>query len=85
MQGAPGRAPFDRILVTAAAEEIPQALVDQLTDDGEMLLPLGPHAGPQHIVRLTKSKDGVAARGSDRGALRAAVAGAGAKNSDRQL
>ena len=59
MQGAPGRAPFDRILVTAAAEEVPQALVDQLTDDGVMVLPLGPHAGPQHIVRLTKSEDGL--------------------------
>lgn len=58
--GAPGRAPFDRILVTAAAEDIPQALVDQLTDDGEMLLPLGPHSGPQHIVRLMKTEDGVA-------------------------
>ncbi len=57
LQGAPGRAPFDRILVTAAAEEVPQALVDQLTDDGAMVLPLGPHAGPQHIVRLTKSGD----------------------------
>lgn len=58
LQGAPGRAPFDRILVTAAAEDIPQQLVDQLTDDGVMVLPLGPHSGPQHIVRLTKSKDG---------------------------
>jgi protein-L-isoaspartate(D-aspartate) O-methyltransferase len=55
--GAPSRAPFDRILVTAAAEEVPQALVDQLTDDGAMVLPLGPHSGPQHIVRLTKSGD----------------------------
>lgn len=55
LQGAPSRAPFDRILVTAAAEEVPQALVDQLTDDGAMVLPLGPHSGPQHIVRLTKN------------------------------
>ena len=57
LQGAAGRAPFDRILVTAAAEEVPQSLVDQLTDDGVMVLPLGPHAGPQHIVRLTKRGD----------------------------
>lgn len=57
LRGAPGRAPFDRILVTAAAEDIPQELVDQLTDDGAMVLPLGPHSGPQHIVRLTKGKD----------------------------
>lgn len=57
--GAPGRAPFDRILVTAAAADIPQDLVDQLGDDGAMVLPLGPHTGPQHVVRLTKSKDGL--------------------------
>jgi protein-L-isoaspartate(D-aspartate) O-methyltransferase len=59
LQGASDRAPFDRILVTAAAEDIPQALVEQLADDGEMLLPLGPHSGPQHIVRVTKSEEGI--------------------------
>ncbi|MDO9413737.1 MAG: protein-L-isoaspartate(D-aspartate) O-methyltransferase [Pseudolabrys sp.] len=53
--GAEAKAPFDRIIVTAAAEEVPQALVDQLTDDGIMVLPLGPHNGPQRIVKLTKS------------------------------
>jgi len=55
MQGWPERAPFDRIIVTAAAEEIPQALTEQLADGGVMLLPLGPQAGTQHIVRVTKS------------------------------
>jgi protein-L-isoaspartate(D-aspartate) O-methyltransferase len=59
LQGASDRAPFDRILVTAAAEDIPQALVEQLADDGEMLLPLGPHSGPQHIMRVTKSEEGI--------------------------
>jgi protein-L-isoaspartate(D-aspartate) O-methyltransferase len=59
LQGASDRAPFDRILVTAAAEDIPQALVEQLADDGEMLLPLGPHSGPQHIVRVTKGEEGI--------------------------
>ncbi len=53
--GAPNLAPFERIIVTAAAEEIPQALVDQLADGGVMVLPLGPHGGPQQIVRLTKT------------------------------
>jgi protein-L-isoaspartate(D-aspartate) O-methyltransferase len=57
--GVPERAPFDRIIVTAAAESVPQALVDQLADDGVMLLPLGPHRGPQYLVRLTKTKDGL--------------------------
>ena len=57
--GVPGRAPYDRIVVTAAAEELPQALTDQLGDDGVMILPLGPHGGSQHIIKLTKSKTGI--------------------------
>jgi protein-L-isoaspartate(D-aspartate) O-methyltransferase len=60
MEGAPDKAPFDRIVVTAAAETVPQALVDQLADDGIMLLPLGPHDGPQQIVKIVKSAAGVA-------------------------
>ena len=59
MEGAPDKAPFDRIIVTAAAETVPQPLLDQLADDGILLLPLGPHDGPQQIVKLTKSKDGI--------------------------
>lgn len=54
------QAPFDRIIVTAAAETVPQALIDQLADDGIMLLPLGSHSGPQHIVKITKSPAGIA-------------------------
>ena len=57
--GEPMRAPFDRIIVTAAAESIPPALVAQLAEDGVMILPLGPHGGPQELVRLTKTKDGL--------------------------
>jgi protein-L-isoaspartate(D-aspartate) O-methyltransferase len=55
MEGLPEQAPFDRIIVTAAAEMIPDALVDQLADGGLMVLPVGPHDGPQLIVRLRKS------------------------------
>jgi protein-L-isoaspartate(D-aspartate) O-methyltransferase len=58
--GAPDRAPFDRIIVTAAAEEVPAALIEQLADGGMLVLPLGPRNGTQHIVKLTKSADGVA-------------------------
>jgi protein-L-isoaspartate(D-aspartate) O-methyltransferase len=58
--GLPARAPFDRIIVTAAAEEIPQALVDQLAEGGIMVLPLGPHDGPQDLVKLRKTKTGLA-------------------------
>ena len=57
--GHPERAPYDRIIVTAAAEEIPEPLVAQLGEGGLMLLPLGPHGGAQRIVKLTKSEDGV--------------------------
>jgi len=53
--GVPERAPFDRIIVTAAAEQVPEALVEQLAEGGVMLLPLGPHGGTQHLVKLTKS------------------------------
>jgi len=60
LAGVPEKAPFDRIIVTAAAETLPQALIDQLADDGVMVLPLGPHGGAQHIVKLTKSQTGVA-------------------------
>jgi protein-L-isoaspartate(D-aspartate) O-methyltransferase len=57
--GVPEKAPFDRIVVTAAAEEVPEALIEQLVDGGIMLLPLGPHDGTQHIVKLTKASTGV--------------------------
>ena len=58
--GVPDRAPFDRIMVTAAASEIPQALIDQLAIGGLMVLPLGPQNGAQSIVKLTKTEAGVA-------------------------
>ena len=38
---------YDRIIVTAAAESVPQALVEQLAEGGVMVLPLGPHGGAQ--------------------------------------
>jgi protein-L-isoaspartate(D-aspartate) O-methyltransferase len=57
--GVPELAPFDRIMVTAAAEEIPDALMGQLGDSGKMVLPLGPRHGTQHIVKLCKTPDGV--------------------------
>ncbi len=56
--GVPGRAPYDRIIITAAAETVPEALLDQLVEGGVMILPLGAHDGSQHIVKLTKSQTG---------------------------
>jgi protein-L-isoaspartate(D-aspartate) O-methyltransferase len=58
LAGAPERAPFDRIIVTAAAEQIPEALLEQLIVGGMMILPLGRHGGSQSLVRLTRTADG---------------------------
>jgi len=57
--GAPEFAPFDRIMVTAAAEEVPDALVGQLGDGGKMILPLGPRDNTQRIVKLVKTASGL--------------------------
>ena len=58
MEGAPDFAPFDRILVTAAAEEIPEALIAQLAEGGKMVLPVGPRDATQYIVKLHKQPGG---------------------------
>jgi protein-L-isoaspartate(D-aspartate) O-methyltransferase len=57
LEGAEERGPFDRIIVTAAAEKVPQALVNQLAKGGIMILPLGPQEGTQTLVKLTKNDD----------------------------
>ena len=58
MAGAPDLAPFDRIMVTAAAEDVPQALLAQLAEDGKMVLPVGPRHDAQYLVKLTKRPGG---------------------------
>jgi protein-L-isoaspartate(D-aspartate) O-methyltransferase len=58
MAGAPDLAPFDRIMVTAAAEDVPDALVAQLTTGGKMVLPVGPRHDAQYLIKLTKQADG---------------------------
>lgn len=55
-------APFDRILVTAAPENIPQPLIDQLKDGGRMVIPVG--AVNQELVILEKGPSGIARRTS---------------------
>ncbi len=47
-------APYERILVTAAAPEIPQALLAQLTIGGVMIIPVGPHVADQQLLKLTR-------------------------------
>ena len=48
---------FDRIIVTAAMEEIPDGLARRLEPDGVLIAPVGPHHGIQTLVRLTRSGD----------------------------
>ncbi|MEZ5014045.1 MAG: protein-L-isoaspartate(D-aspartate) O-methyltransferase [Chitinophagales bacterium] len=52
--GLPKYAPFDRIIITAAAPEIPQELLKQLKTGGIMVLPLG-HQEDQMMVKITKT------------------------------
>jgi protein-L-isoaspartate(D-aspartate) O-methyltransferase len=59
LEGAAERGPYDRIMVTAAAEAIPEALVASLAEGGAMILPLGPHGGVQELVKLTKAEGGL--------------------------
>ena len=63
-KGLPTFAPFDRVLITAAAPEIPQALVDQLKTGGIMVIPLNDEidASKQIMLRLTKQPDGTMLR-----------------------
>jgi protein-L-isoaspartate(D-aspartate) O-methyltransferase len=56
--GWPEKAPFDAILVTAAAEEIPQPLVDQLAPGGRLVLPVGQHHFTQDLMLLQKDESG---------------------------
>lgn len=57
--GWPEHAPFDIILVTAAAEKIPQPLIDQLADGGRLVIPVGRSGGTQELQLVTKRKDKV--------------------------
>lgn len=56
--GWPEQAPFEAILVTAAALEPPAPLVDQLANGGRMVLPVGPIGGPQVLRLLRRTQDG---------------------------
>ncbi len=56
--GWPHAAPYDAIIVTAAAPRIPAALVDQLASDGRLLLPIGQRGGHQELVLVTRDARG---------------------------
>ena len=57
-EGAPRFAPFDKIIITAGAVEIPKKLIDQLKPNGLMVIPLGDESGVQKMLRITKNEDG---------------------------
>ena len=61
-KGLPTYGPFDRIIITAAALEIPQALIDQLKVGGMMVIPLSENESCQTMLRLTKQEDGSLSR-----------------------
>lgn len=57
-EGWPEQAPFDRIIVTAAAPELPEKLVEQLKPGGVMVCPVGPPDASQVLLRVTKHDAG---------------------------
>jgi len=56
-KGWPEVAPFDVIIVTAAPEEIPQPLIDQLKEGGRMVIPVGEENNSQKLMLITKNGD----------------------------
>jgi protein-L-isoaspartate(D-aspartate) O-methyltransferase len=56
--GCPEKGPFDAILVTAAADALPPALIEQLRPGGRMVVPLGGHAATQELALVEKEPTG---------------------------
>ncbi|MFW5969466.1 MAG: protein-L-isoaspartate(D-aspartate) O-methyltransferase [Halofilum sp. (in: g-proteobacteria)] len=63
-EGWPEAAPFDGIIVTAGATDVPPALLDQLAPGGSMVIPVGTGRMGQELLRITKSGDGEVERRS---------------------
>ena len=61
-KGWPESAPFERIIVTAAAPEVPKVLLEQLAMDGVMVIPVGSESSGQILLRIHKTSDGIDTR-----------------------
>ncbi len=57
--GWPEQAPFERIMVTAAAADVPEVLLGQLGEGGIMIVPVGLDENDQHLLRVQRTGDGV--------------------------
>jgi protein-L-isoaspartate(D-aspartate) O-methyltransferase len=57
-RGWPERAPFNAIILAAAAPKVPQPLIDQLAPGGKLVIPVGPEGGMQELLVVTKQPDG---------------------------
>jgi protein-L-isoaspartate(D-aspartate) O-methyltransferase len=57
-EGLPTYAPFDRVIITAAAPAVPPKLIDQLKVGGMMVIPVGEEDKPQQMMRITKLEGG---------------------------
>jgi protein-L-isoaspartate(D-aspartate) O-methyltransferase len=60
--GWPDEAPFDGIIVTAAAPSVPQPLIDQLKNGGRMVIPVGAQGGAQSLFVIAKDANGAISR-----------------------
>ncbi len=58
IKGWPEQAPFDRIIVTAAADEVPEAMLKQLRLGGVLVIPVGPQDGVQKLLRIERTEGG---------------------------